>query len=245
MTAETQKGLSFRPNWKITMVSLLFFPLMISLGFWQLDRAEEKRQLQQEFERRQSAEPVHLSTVDAEGDLRYLKVRLQGKYDNDKTWLLDNRTYQGRPGYEIITPFKLADSDLTVMVNRGWIKGDISRRTLPVVKPVKESVALEGVVYVPYSEPYVLAPDVITEQWPRVIQQLDLTLFEKEVGAVFPFTVRIEAPNTGAHQANWMVVNVQPEKHTGYAVQWFAMAAALLGMYIYLSTSLGRGKKTM
>jgi surfeit locus 1 family protein len=47
------------------------------------------------------------------------------------------------------------------------------------------------------------------------------------------YEVRLE-PGPAAYQAEWPLVAMGPEKHTGYAVQWFALAAALFGLYLYL-----------
>jgi surfeit locus 1 family protein len=53
-----------------------------------------------------------------------------------------------------------------------------------------------------------------------------------QAGDVFPFPVRIDAGESGALSVDWQVVNMSPQKHQGYAVQWFAMAAVLFGFYI-------------
>ena len=63
---------------------------------------------------------------------------------------------------------------------------------------------------------------------------------------VLPAMVRIAAEDPQALSANWTVVNQSPQKHTGYAVQWFTMAAVLLLAFIVRSSnvlSLMRGGK--
>ena len=54
---------------------------------------------------------------------------------------------------------------------------------------------------------------------------------------VFPFPVRIDAGEPGALQVDWQVVNMSPQTHQGYAVQWFAMAAVLLVFYLFRSSN--------
>ena len=42
----------------------------------------------------------------------------------------------------------------------------------------------------------------------------------------------------GALAVDWQVVNVSPEKHGAYAVQWFTMAAVLLMFYVLRSSNM-------
>lgn len=222
------KQLKFTPNIRASALAVLLLPVLISLGFWQLDRAEEKRQLQQLFEQRQSKGAIPITQLETQRDLRYQPVTLRGSFVNDKAVLLDNRIYQQRFGYEIITPFKLAEQNVLVLVNRGWLPGDPSRRTLPKIAAITGTVELSAEVYVPQGELLQLAASDSSE-WPRIVQSVELDKLGDEFSTpLFPYTVRLSAGEPGSYQANWVVVNLQPEKHTGYAVQWFAMSATLL-----------------
>ena len=232
------KRLQFTPNWRASLLAVLLMPLVVSLGFWQLDRAEEKRQLQRLFEQRQYAGPIALEALDSQADLRYQPVTLRGEFLNEKQLLLDNRIYQGRFGYEIITPFRLAASETIVLVNRGWLQGDISRRSLPEVKTITGEMALRAEVYVPQGDVMLLA-DEPAMGWPRVMQSLNIEALQKEFEqTLFPYSVRIKQISAASYTPNWVVVNLQPEKHTGYAVQWFAMALTLLVIGILTNTNL-------
>ncbi|MCP3909135.1 MAG: SURF1 family protein [Oceanicoccus sp.] len=232
------KRLQFTPNWRASLLAVLLLPVVISLGFWQLDRAEEKRQLQDLFEHRQLAGPVALEALNTQADLRYQPVTLRGEFVNEKAVLLDNRIYQGRFGYEIITPFRLVDSKTMVLVNRGWLEGDISRRSLPAIKAIAGEIALIGEVYVPQGDVMLLA-DESASGWPRVMQSLNIEALQKEFEqTLFPYSVRIKQISAASYTPNWVVVNLQPEKHTGYAVQWFAMAVALLVIGLLANTNL-------
>ena len=233
------RGLRITPDWRVSLLALLILPVLMSLGFWQLDRADEKRQLQNLYEQRQLAGFVSLEDLLEKEDLQYQPVTFSGEYINGKAILLDNRIYRGRFGYEIITPFKLKDSDLIILVNRGWLEGDSSRRTLPAIKVISGSVELTGEIYVPQGEGFVLSDKTEAgNSWPRVVQTLDvnklLTEFELPV---FNYTVRLSNDSPGSFQPNWVVVNLQPAKHTGYAVQWFAMSFTLLVIAIMANTN--------
>mgnify|MGYP003429174546 CR=1 FL=1 len=53
----------FRPRLLPTLATLALLPLMLWLGFWQLDRAQQKRALQMDYDARIAAQAVSL--VDA------------------------------------------------------------------------------------------------------------------------------------------------------------------------------------
>lgn len=228
MSGVDTKRLQISVDWRASALVLLLLPLMLSLGFWQLERAEEKRQLQALFQQRHDRGPVAIELLEASADLRYQPVSLRGEYINDKLIFLDNRIYRGQFGYEIITPFKLAGSDLVILINRGWLQGDVSRRTLPGINTVNNSVELIGEVYVQQGQMLALGKEQVMA-WPRVVQSMDVSGLKDTFDArLFPYTVRINEFSPGHYQPNWVVVNIQPAKHTAYAVQWFAMSFTLL-----------------
>lgn len=231
--------LSFHPNWKLSLACALLLPLLIGLGFWQLARAEEKEALLLAFNQRQAEPPIALSQLLAtEGATGYRQVILQGQYDNAHSWLLDNRVYQGRVGFEVLSPFKLDDGSL-LLINRGWIAGDPARRLLPVVEPVNGVQQLLGRVQPQRDAPFRLGADVEAAVWPRVIQAVDSEAVAHELGrTVSSLMIWLDESSAGALQPNWQVINISPAKHTAYAVQWFAMAAALVVMYLIASSNV-------
>lgn len=225
-------------DWRVTTLALCLLPILLSLGFWQLDRAEEKRQLQALFEQRQQSGPVPIESLQDNGDLRYQPVSLVGEFLNDRILLLDNRINRGKFGYEVVVPFALRDAEQIVLVNRGWIAGDSARRSLPVLPPIRGEFLLTGDVYVPQGNLMVLAETPVTG-WPRVVQSVDMDSVQAVFGEVlFPYTVRLHAGSPGALETYWQIVNVQPSKHTGYAVQWFAMSATLVLIAVLANTNL-------
>src|SRR5688572_20604674 len=94
----------FRFNWKLALFTVLLFPLLVRLGFWQLEREQEKIQLQTMYTERQQQAPVALFDLDEQEDLQYRQVVVAGTYDNEHVFLLDNKIYQGQVGYELIVP---------------------------------------------------------------------------------------------------------------------------------------------
>ncbi|MEE8057424.1 MAG: SURF1 family protein [Pseudomonadales bacterium] len=237
MSEPKNNSLQLTPDWRATVLALLLMPVLLSLGFWQLDRAAEKRQLQLLFQQRQANGPVDIEELFAVEDLQYQPVRLRGEFINEKKLFLDNRIYRGRFGYEIMTPFKLAHTQMLVMVNRGWLAGDISRRSLPEINTITGTVELNGEIYVPKSEMLRLSQQQ-NSGWPRVLQSVNISQLEGEFNLpLFPYRVRLNPSSPGSYQPNWVVVNLQPEKHTAYAVQWFAMTATLFAILFLANTN--------
>lgn len=237
-------------NWKLTALVLLLLPVLLLLGFWQLDRAEFKRSIKAEFVDRASMPLVAVhqlkqyasSSEDEIKPLAFRKVRLDGRYLNAYTALLDNQIEQGRPGYHVITLFESAQG-MHFWINRGWVAATPTRE-IPAIDDVFGDVSLEASIHVPQGKPVMLAEDNWSKNWPLLIQSADIPKLNQRYvvahqGAlhesVFPSLLRLDPGYQGSFIIDWPVVNTQPQKHTGYAVQWFAMSFALLACWLYAS----------
>ncbi len=235
----------FEPEWRITLFTLVLVPVMVGLGFWQLQRAGEKAVLADSFERRQlqaPASPGELADLPGSA-LAYRPARIDGTPLAEEYFLLDNRIQGGRFGYEVLAVVLLDDGSGAVLLNRGWIAGDAARQSLPRVPPMPERVSVTGHVYVPPGKPYLLAEQRLEPGWPKLLQAVEMDLLAPELedlgGAVaLPYSVRIDSGQPGALGVDWQVVNISPQKHQGYAVQWFTMAGVLLVVYMLRCTNL-------
>ena len=220
-------------------MTVLLLPLLISLGFWQVAREQEKLGLERQYEARREQLPQALDTLDTQRDLQYTQVWAEGAPDNAQLFLLDNRIHAGRAGYEVLVPL-LTDSGWLVFVNRGWIAQGASRADLPDVSALPARVRVQGSLYQPLGEAFVLAgAELLGNDWPRVVQTLDMALMAEQLDGdwrLFPYSLRLAANEPGVLVRDWPTVNMSSATHRGYAVQWFAMAVALLLLYLYYST---------
>ena len=239
-TAATSRRLRWDTDWRTTVFVAVFLPLLVGFGFWQQERALEKQAIAATWAARQQEAPRPLlSLAESPAELAYRRVQLQGHFIAQQNFLLDNRIHQGRYGVEVITPLRLEGKDTVVLVNRGWIVADASRRTLPELPVDSALQRLVGTVYVPPGEAYTLGPITDSEDWPRLVQALDVPALGVMLEAeVFPYTVRLGPESAAGFTIDWPLVNTSPEKHRAYAVQWFSMAAALLLIYLWRSTNL-------
>ena len=118
------------------MITAIFVAVFVSLGNWQLSRAEEKTVQYELLEQYAKQPPLSLPALSVKlSDYQYREIEILGEYLNDLTIYVDNKIYQGRAGYHIVTPFKVKNSKLLVAVNRGWIPVGDDRRILPAVRP--------------------------------------------------------------------------------------------------------------
>ena len=234
----------FRPGFAPTLVVLAVLPLLVFLGFWQLDRGEQKRELLNHYAERQVAAPVTVEQLLTFDDPAFRRVQLRGHFDGQHSLLLDNRMRDGKVGVELLQPFQDQASGQWLLLNRGWIEWP-SRRTPPVFSTPDQLLDLEGWVYESPGAPFQLRADPTTGDWPRLVTAVFPARLWDELGRIgFNDEVRI-TPGPAAYQADWPVIatGMGPEKHTAYAVQWFAMALALCGLYGYLGWHNAREKR--
>lgn len=241
----TGRGFSFDLEWRTTVFTLVMLPLLVALGLWQLQRADEKTRLAASWELRRSQPPAPLPELwdKPAQSLANLPVKLSGVFIEDKYFLLDNRILNGHYGVEVLGIMELDGNQGLALLDRGWLAADPSRRELPAVPPVGGRVELTGHVYVAPGAPYLLGEQQLGSGWPKMLQAVEMGKITPPVealggGRVFPFPIRIAAGEPGALTVDWQVVNVSPEKHRAYAVQWFTMALVLLVFFVLRSSNL-------
>lgn len=223
----------FAHDWRTTVLTLVLLPLMVSLGFWQLSRADEKRSIQQNAEKQQLMPPLALEQLLADefAELHYRKVSFSGHWQS-QTFLLDNQVQNGKVGYHVVSLMKLDDGRF-VLVNRGWVAMNPDRSRLPDIA-LAASGQETGDIYM--SEELMKNTPVYAEAgWPRRVQRLHLPALSRELGVeLMPVMVRLQPDSPSALQVQWSAINMLPEKHEAYAIQWFAMSAALIIFYLLL-----------
>lgn len=233
------KGL--RPGIGPTLVVLVLLPLLVFLGFWQLSRGAQKQALLQSYAERRAAAPMASEQLHGLVDPAFRRVHVRGQFDAEHSVLLDNRMRDGKVGVELLQPFHDQASGLWLLLNRGWLPWP-DRRTPPVFSTPEQSVNLEAWVYVAPGETFQLRADPPGAPWPRLVTALHPDTLWAELGRTgFAYELRAEA-GPAIYESHWPVVAMGPEKHLAYAVQWFAMALALLALYVYLGWHNAREK---
>ena len=234
-------ALRWKLHWPTTLLTLLMLPALLGLGRWQLQRAAEKRVVQARFAAEQAAVPRDLAQLPAV-PAQYARVRMRGHYDNAHSFLLDNRMWHGRFGYEVLTAFVPADAGRAVLVDRGWVAGDPARLQRPQIAAVEGEVDLTGSVYRDTAR-FHFVDNPHETHWPKLIENLRMDDLQQQFAApIFPFVVRLDAAMPGAYRTEWQVFpnGFGPERHIAYAVTWFALAAILAVIWCLLSSNIAQ-----
>lgn len=207
------------------------------LGVWQLNRADEKRELRAQFEAGQ-ATTQPLRSTDTASLARYQTVSATGHYDSKRQILLDNMPApHGMPGFRVLTPFEL-DSGGWIMIDRGWLPMGATRAVLPQVDVTESARTIVGRIDELPRPGVRLGGASQDSGWPRVLnfpQQPDI---ERALGhPVAARMVRLDAAQPDGFD-RFLIMQQQsfgPERHIAYAVQWFAMGAAMIAIFLIMS----------
>jgi surfeit locus 1 family protein len=216
-----------------TLITFVCIVIMFALGNWQLQRAEQKtaRLL-----------AVELATKTAQVDLQQIlrnnidemldmPVNFEGNADTARYFLLDNKTHNGRVGYQVLVPVQTPTG--TVITNFGWVAATKSREVLPsiLIDDLKASYA--GIISLPLNNAMVKETALVDGNWPKVLQQTDLNVIQQHYKQkILPFVVLLKDQETSSFVRNWKPVVMAPEKHMAYAVQWYLLAIAALVIFI-------------
>jgi surfeit locus 1 family protein len=225
----------FKPALAATIAVLVLLPLFVSLGLWQLRRADEKKTLMQQREQRQHAPLLHSNDHWAVEENRYRRVELSGEWDTEQQFLLDNQIFQQQAGYQVLTPLRIAGTQDAVLVNRGWVAVGQDRRRLPDVRVDKIPAQISGIIdHFPGVGFKLKGAEIPAPSWPAVVQVLDAERLSERLGyRVLPYQVLLPADAPGGYARDWQQASLNPEKNQGYALQWFSFATVLAGLYLW------------
>lgn len=192
--------------------------------------------------------------------LLYRQLAIKGKFLPDKSILLDNQILKGQPGYRVLTPFQPLNSHTLLLIDRGFIPWGAKRTELPLLPlmtaqaPAHEDSLSEGSldkqnskhpnntavihllgIITQLSQGLLLKDEPIPENlsWPLAVQQLDYVKLAKELKKpLYPFLLQLPQDNPYVFKTMPFSLGLSPNRHLGYAIQWFTMAIAILIYYV-------------
>lgn len=234
----------FRPALFPSVLVAIMVPALLYLGYWQLQRADEKRVLQAEYDTRASGAVVKIEPrLQRIEQLQFYRVIAKGHYETEYQVLIDNRVHQGRAGYHIITPLKLQGSKVRLLVNRGWLPLGEDRQHPPVIDTPEGLQAVTGVATVPSEHVFMLAKlEPLDRGWQLVWQHMDMERYAATVPfPVQPVVVLLDPESQSSGYAReWNRLDAGIAVHQGYAFQWFMLAGAILVIYFFMSLRRAR-----
>lgn len=224
-----------------------------SLGVWQLQRGAWKERLLAgwtsalaESPRDYAAalagraalprrEDLAASTADA---ALPLPVEVRGQWEPATTLLLDNQRLDAALGVFVLTRFVPLDGAPPLLVNRGWLPLPPDRTPPAVPEPTQGEVALRGLlVAAPAAGLKLAAPAWSPGQPPPLLAALDLAALRAARGPLFDGVLQLDPAAPDGFTRRWQPLpnTLPPEKHRGYALQWFGLATAVVVIYFLLA----------
>ena len=200
---------------------------LVSLGFWQLDRADQKRAIEASIENANTGVAELIADERKLLNKEFYEVRLQGNYLNAKQFVYDNQIVDQVAGYYVLTPFLLTGQTTAVMVNRGFVPwngrrdklADITVNSIPREIKVQVSNPIKRVE---------LKTSNLGRHFPVLIQAIDFDVLEEISGMSFVRVVGLlDSSSADGYVRKWQPYTGSIEKHIGYAIQWFLMALVL------------------
>ena len=216
---------------KILIFAIIFVPITISLGFWQLDRAEEKREIIANYDELLTSEPINLNVKTIYKN--WQPITTIGRF-KDIVIFEDNAILSGRAGFKIYHLFENGDGSY-VFVHRGFIERNMVKNNLPFIDLPKGKQSLEGSVLIKEDNSFV---QDIEESDARIIQEFNIERLINKFPILkdrylHPFLFNLDIRDNKKFLAIEKPVNMAASKHIGYAIQWFGLCIALIILTIY------------
>ena len=209
--------------------------LLISLGFWQLDRADQKRAIEDQIASANSGDVGLVASTEFLKEKEYYHVRLQGAYIDDKQFIYDNQIVDQISGYYVLTPFVLKGDSEAILINRGFIPWNGRRDKLADIDVGAKLTEVKVQISKPVRR-MELEESKTTGEFPVLIQTLDLDEMSNTASLDLASVIGLLSPESDSgFVRQWEPYTGSIERHVGYAIQWFLMALVLAFIGIRLA----------
>jgi len=230
----------------MTLITLAVCLLCVRLGFWQWHRWQESDAAWTRFAR--GADAVEPLGARALGEVAiFQRVSVSGALDGRHQFLLDNRSYRGAPGYEVLTPLTRGDGRV-LLIDRGWVPFTGSRARLPEVGLADSTpITLSGRV-ADLPSPGLAsgrAPPAAGGSWPRVTSFPDMRELAAALGtSLEPRILLLDASAPLGFVRDWQPPGMSQLRHLSYAIQWWCFAALAAALWAILGLRRARAPLT-
>jgi len=227
----------FAPSWIFTFLTIALCVAFFFLGRWQWSRGELR---QTEYDRfAAGAERViPLGSQGVDQVPRFQRVSVVGHMDPNHQFLLDNRSYQGRAGFEVLTPLQRPNGRV-VLVDRGWVPFSGLRERLPgVALEPRDSLTVVGRVDnlpTPGLASGRAAPSP-QAPWPKITAFPSMAQLSTALGLPLePGIILLDPKEGDGYVRDWHPPGMEPIRHWSYAVQWWSFGVVLFVLWVGLS----------
>ena len=204
---------------------IIFVTIFCALGTWQLYRLQWKLELISEITFGLDSSPIEYSNSI---EKNYQRVSAKGKFNFDKQIYLYSLNDNGKPGYDVITPFRTNKNE-NVLVNRGWIKKEFKNNPI-INKNIEDEQKIIGLLRKIY-KPNIFKPDndLKNNIWFSInLEDLKVTSGER----FNEFVIFLEDNQAKTPIPRKITIDV-PNNHLKYAITWYAISISIIFYYLY------------
>lgn len=221
-------------HWHWAIVNMFAVAILLSLSYWQWQRAAQKQESLNQFARWQ-AQPAASLTELFSFHLQHnllardgASIAFNARWVTPFVWLLDNQLIKGRPGYDVVIPVQEQNTSSfsIVLVNLGWVAAPPVRTELPSVH-IPNEMMIQG-IYRARTDNLLLGKNIEDQgRWPMRLQKIDNQLLSHYLPVeLLPGVVYQQ--QSSPFLVHYNPVVLPPERHKAYALQWLLLAVAAL-----------------
>ena len=221
------------PAWLLFAIGAVLVIQFAGLGVWQITRGLEKRANRAAFNDQSTITRFY----DGVNVRAYESIAADGRFDSERQFLMDNIILSSRFGYYVLTTLEIGEGEPLLIVNRGWIERSAStaNNAAAIVQVTETPITVRGRVgSLPNAGARTSQATGSRESWPQVAVWPTTESLAQLLGRdVQPFVLLMDPKDDHGFLRHWVPEEMGPGKHFGYALQWFAMAAALASIIIW------------
>lgn len=226
-----------RASWFALALTAGGIALFVRLGFWQLDRADQAQALLDAFAAGPKSAAQELAAIATNPPVeRFPRVRARGHFVADRGYLRDEQLHSGRVGVEAYAPFAIEGVAALLLVDRGWIAWERASAARPLLPALPQGdMELSG-LYAPFPGSGLRVGYDASKQvaaWPKLTLSIDHDAIAMDLQQpLLPRVLLLDADPASGFERSWTPNLMPPQRHQAYAFQWFALAAAALGLFV-------------
>lgn len=221
----------------LVLLSLAALGVLLALGTWQVQRLHWKESLIATIDARLASDPHSLPDIRTRltttGDVDYWPVSAGGEFrhEGERHFFA---THRGQSGYFVYTPLEL-DSGRFILVNRGFVPFELKDPASRAEGQIEGWQTVTGLARNRLdAKPSWIVPDNDLEKNVFYWKDLGAMAATSGVGSrddYLPFFIDAnDAPNPGGLPVGGVTIIEQPNNHLQYAITWYGLAAALVGV---------------
>ena len=216
---------------KILIFAIIFVPITISLGLWQIERANEKKVIISNYDKLLVSTPIALQKEQPLEN--WQPIETVGAYQ-DLVVYEDNAINSGKAGFKVYHLFQNGDGTF-IFIHRGFIERNLIKNNLPRIDTPVGKKNIKGTTLFKQNNTFVKN---IEESDIRIIQEFNTSVLIDRFPILkdrylHPFLFNLDVRDADKFQPIEKPVNMTATKHIGYAIQWFGLCAALIILTIY------------